>query len=63
LVPAGHPMGYQDAFNAFIADAYAAIGGASPEGLPRFDDGLRAVRLTEAVLASAASGTWQEVVS
>ncbi len=63
LVPAGHPMGYQDAFNAFVADAYAAIGGASPDGLPRFDDGLRAVRVTEAVLASAASGAWEEVVA
>jgi predicted dehydrogenase len=63
IVPAGHPMGYQDAFNAFVADAYAAIGGASPDGLPGFDDGLRAVRVTEAVLASAASGTWQEVAA
>jgi predicted dehydrogenase len=61
IVPAGHPMGYQDAFNAFVADAYAAISGGSPEGLPRFDDGLRAVQVTEAVLASAASGTWMEV--
>ncbi|HET8779271.1 MAG TPA: Gfo/Idh/MocA family oxidoreductase [Agromyces sp.] len=61
VVPAGHPMGYQDAFNAFVADAYAAIGGETPEGLPRFDDGLRAVRVTEAVLASAASDTWMEV--
>ncbi len=61
VVPAGHPMGYQDAFNAFVADAYAAISGATPEGLPRFEDGLRAVRVTEAVLASAASGTWVEV--
>jgi len=63
LVPAGHPMGYQDAFNAFVADAYAAIGGQAPEGLPRFDDGLRAVRVTEAVLASAASGNWVEVAA
>jgi predicted dehydrogenase len=63
LVPAGHPMGYQDAFNAFVADAYAAIGGAAPDGLPRFDDGLRAVRVTEAVLASAASGAWVEVAA
>ncbi|GAA1825181.1 Gfo/Idh/MocA family protein [Agromyces salentinus] len=63
IVPAGHPMGYQDAFNAFVADAYAAIGGDRPEGLPRFDDGLRAVRVTEAVLASAASGNWTEVAA
>lgn len=61
LVPAGHAMGYQDAFNAFVADVYAAVRGAQVEGLPTFDDGLRAVRLTEAVLDSAASGRWIEV--
>lgn len=60
-VPAGHPQGYQDAFNAFVSDTYAAISGASPEGLPRFDDGLRAVRLTDAVMSAAASGTWVDV--
>lgn len=58
LVPSGHPMGYQDAFNAFVRDAYAAIRGEAPEGLPTFADGLRAAVLTEAVLASAASGEW-----
>jgi predicted dehydrogenase len=60
-VPAGHPMGYQDAFNAFVDDAYAAIAGAQPEGLPTFSDGLRAVQITEAVLASASTGNWVEV--
>jgi predicted dehydrogenase len=60
-VPAGHPQGYQDAFNAFVADSYAAIGGASPEGLPRFEDGLRAARLTEAVMDAADSGQWVSV--
>jgi predicted dehydrogenase len=58
VVPAGHPQGYQDAFNAFVADTYAAIGGATPEGLPRFEDGLRAARITEAVLDSAERGSW-----
>ena len=62
LVPAGHPMGYQDAFNAFVADSYAAACGASPEGLPTFADGLRAVQITEAVLASAAQNSWVDVV-
>ncbi|MBN9174436.1 MAG: gfo/Idh/MocA family oxidoreductase, partial [Microbacterium sp.] len=52
----GHPMGYQDAFTPFVVDAYAAIGGAAPEGLPTFADGLRAARLTQAVLDSAAAG-------
>ncbi|MGR3875675.1 Gfo/Idh/MocA family protein [Streptomyces graminifolii] len=60
-LPAGHSLGYQDAFTAFVTDVYAAIAGACPEGLPTFPDGLRAARLTEAVLASAAAdGAWQE---
>ena len=58
VVPSGHAQGYQDAFNAFVADTYAAIGGADPDGLPRFADGARAAMLTEAVLASAAADTW-----
>jgi predicted dehydrogenase len=61
VVPAGHAQGYQDAFNAFVADTYAAIGGAEPDGLPRFTDGLRAVRVTDAVLDSAEAGTWIEM--
>ncbi|KHK95894.1 oxidoreductase [Microbacterium mangrovi] len=61
IVPSGHPMGYQDAFNAFVRDAYAAMRGETPDGLPTFADGLRAAVLTEAVLASAAArGAWTE---
>lgn len=61
-LPAGHAQGYGDAFHAFVADAYAAIRtGAAPDGLPTFHDGLRAARLTEAVLASARSRAWEEV--
>ncbi|WP_238148175.1 Gfo/Idh/MocA family protein [Rothia halotolerans] len=60
-VPAGHPMGYQDAFNAFVEDVHAAIRGERPEGLPTLADGVRAAILTEAVLASAASGAWTEI--
>lgn len=60
-LPAGHPLGYQDAFNAFICDVHAAIGGASPDGMPTFEDGRRAAVVTDAVLASAASGHWEEV--
>ncbi|GAA5202421.1 Gfo/Idh/MocA family oxidoreductase [Microbacterium jejuense] len=60
-LPAGHPMGYQDAFDGFVADVYAAIAGASPEGMPTFADGLRAAVLTEAVLEASASRTWIEV--
>lgn len=60
-LPAGHPQGYQDAFNAFVADTYAAITGHRPEGLPTFADGLRAAVLSEAVIESARHQTWMEV--
>lgn len=61
LVPSGHPQGYRDAFAAFLADTYAAVRGESPEGLPTFADGLRAARIIDAVLASAASSAWTPI--
>lgn len=61
-VPAGHPQGYQDAFNAFANDTYAAIAGQTPPGLPTFADGLRANIITEAVLQSANTHTWTESI-
>ena len=61
ILPAGHPQGYQDCFNAFVADAYAAIAGDQPDGLPSFADGLRSAMLTQAVVDSATSQTWVEV--
>ncbi|MDL5351391.1 Gfo/Idh/MocA family oxidoreductase [Microbacterium sp. zg-YB36] len=60
-MPAGHPMGYQDAFDNFVADVHTAIRGGAPDGLPTFADGLRAAHLTEAVLASAERREWVEV--
>lgn len=60
-LPAGHPQGYQDAFNAFITDAYGSFRGDVVEGLPTFDDGLRAATITEAVLESARSQHWVDV--
>lgn len=60
-VPAGHAQGYQDAFNAFVADTYAAVRGESPDGLPVFADGLRAAIVTEAVMDAADSRAWVEV--
>jgi len=61
ILPAGHPQGYQDCFNSFVSDTYRTIGGAVIEGLPNFTDGLRAAKLTEAVLTSANSGNWVEI--
>ncbi|MBQ0925643.1 Gfo/Idh/MocA family protein [Saccharopolyspora endophytica] len=60
-LPAGHPQGYQDCFNAFVRDTYASISDHAPDSLPTFDDGLRAAALTQAVLKSADTKTWVEV--
>lgn len=60
-LPPGHPQGYQDSFNSFVADVYAAVHGQTPEGLPTFRDGLRATVLTDAVVTSAAQRSWVEV--
>jgi predicted dehydrogenase len=63
-LPPGHPQGYADCFDLFVADVYAAIrDGAEPDGLPRFADGVRAARLTEAVMASAAEQRWVDVAA
>lgn len=59
--PAGHPQGYADCFDAFVADTYEAIRDGAPDGLPTFDDGLRAAAITDAVLRSATDRTWVEV--
>lgn len=60
-VPSGHPQGYQDAFNAFVADAYASFQGENPAGVPGLIDGLRSSTLIEAVLESAATRAWVQV--
>jgi predicted dehydrogenase len=63
VLPAGHPQGYQDCFNAFVADAYAVIDGQVRDGLPTFADGLRAAAITAAVIESAATEQWVDVPS
>jgi len=60
-VPAGHPQGYQQCFNDFVADAYGALRGTPSDALPTFADGLRAARLTAAVLESASTGRTTQV--
>src|SRR3954468_19635900 len=62
LLPPGHPQGYADCFDAFVAEVYDAVtGGAPADGLPVFADGLRAARLTDAVLLSAREERWVDV--
>ena len=62
-LPAGHPQGYQDSFDSFVAATYQAIQGDPAEGLPTFDDGWRAAVITDAVLESAKSQAWAELPS
>ena len=53
-LPAGHPQGYADCFDAFVGDFYEAVrSGALPEGTPTFADGLRAALITDAVVESS----------
>jgi predicted dehydrogenase len=61
-LPAGHPQGYADCFDSFIAETYAAIAtGEVADGLPTFSDGLRAAEITDAVLRSARERSWIDV--
>lgn len=60
-LPAGHSRGYAQCFEDFVADTYAAIDGADPESLPTFGDGLRSAKLVDALLRSAATGTWVDI--
>lgn len=61
VLPAGHPQGYQDSFDAFVADVTRAVRGEAVAGLPTFADGARAARITDAVVRSARTRTWVEV--
>ena len=64
MVPPGHPQGYQDCFDAFVADTYRAISAgtaAAIDGLPTFADGARATWITDAVLRSASAHQWVDV--
>jgi predicted dehydrogenase len=62
VVPPGHPQGYLDCVDRFVADTYAAIKEAKPEGLPTFADGYRAVHIADTALQSSLSGgCWLEV--
>jgi predicted dehydrogenase len=63
-LPPGHPQGYQDCFDAFVADTYGAVRGggvAAVDGLPTFADGARAADITAAVLRSTRTGRWEDV--
>jgi predicted dehydrogenase len=61
-VPSGHPQGYQDLFTLFMGEVHSTIRGTPVAGMPTFTDGVRAARLTEAVITSASTrGEWVEI--
>ena len=62
FLPSGHPQGYADCFDAFVADFYNGLrSGSAVDGLPTFSDGLRAALITDAVLASSREERWVDV--
>ena len=62
FLPAGHPQGYADCFDAFVADFYEGVrNGSMIEGMPTFSDGLRAAHITDAVLTSSREERWVDV--
>lgn len=61
VLPAGHPQGYAQCFENFVADTYAAVRGERREGLPTFHDGVRSAHIVDAVLRSARTGRWVDV--
>jgi predicted dehydrogenase len=60
-LPAGHPQGYAQCFEAFVADTYAAVRGEVRDGLPTFADAARTARIVEAVVSSAATSSWKDI--
>jgi predicted dehydrogenase len=64
FLPGGHPQGYADCFDAFVADFYNGVrSGSAVDGMPTFSDGLRAAHITDAVLASSRDERWVDVAA
>jgi predicted dehydrogenase len=62
FLPAGHPQGYADCFDLFVAEAHSvARGEAPPDGMPLFADGMRSAQIVEAVLRSASEQGWVDL--
>jgi predicted dehydrogenase len=64
FMPGGHPEGFADTWAAFFTQVYRDVArGGRGEGSTwaTFDDGHYEMRFCDAVLASAAGGTWVDV--
>lgn len=64
--PGGHNEGWPDAFRNIMQDIFEHVACGRPAAaatFPTFEDGLRAARLIEAMLASSRTGSWTAVES
>ncbi len=62
-MPAGHVAGYLDAFRDLLGTVYGAIEGGADVTYPTFEDGVRGVRILDALVRSSDSGAWTTVTS
>jgi predicted dehydrogenase len=60
-LPAGQPEGHADALRELFARIYAHIRTGEPTAHPTFVDGVRGLRVLEALLESARRGSWTAV--
>ena len=62
-LPTGHIEGYLEAFRDLVAHIYSSLSrtGDEPAAYPTFDDGLRGVRVLDALLRSSSTGQWASV--
>jgi predicted dehydrogenase len=60
-LPAGRPQGHRDTWAAYVGDAYAAIRGGAPDGLPTLTDLARTAALRAAIRESEATSAWSRV--
>jgi predicted dehydrogenase len=61
FAPTGTVDDYFHSFSAFVRDSYAAMAGATIDGLPTLEDGLRSVIIGDAVRRSAREADWMSV--
>jgi predicted dehydrogenase len=63
--PGGHQEGYPDTFKYLFREFYAAVrsksSGESKKSFPTFRDGLRQVRLCDAIVKSSEKGKWTKI--
>jgi predicted dehydrogenase len=62
--PGGHAEGFPDTFKALYRVVYRAVAAGTPPAAPdypTFADGVRALRLGEAIATSAREGRWADV--